>query len=121
MSLISHLGRDFVTAGQLRQEACFVDCMGKWFLTVDMFTHLDGHGRSDGVRMVRRRDSDCVNAVPFFFQHDTEIGIASCLGVLVKGLACADLIDVAESNDVFPGATGDVDGAFAAGADGSNI
>ena len=95
--------------------------MCEWFLAVDMLAQLDGHSRSDGMGMIRRGNRYSVDTIPFLFQHDSEILVAICLGELFEGLSGTNLVHVTEGNDVFSCTAGDVDCAFTASADGSDV
>ena len=121
MSLVAHLGCYLVFSCQLGQGACFIHGVCEWFLAVNMLVELDGHGGSDGVCMIWRGNRYRIDAVAFLLQHDPEILVAVCLGELFEGLTGANLVYITEGNDIFPCTPGDVDRAFTASADGSDV
>ena len=54
MNLGPHLGRHLGFISCFTNHACFPDVMSQWFFTVDMFTHLQGGQRREGVGVFAR-------------------------------------------------------------------
>ena len=72
--LVAHLGYYFLLACQIGKVAGFVNVVGQRLLYVYVHSPVHGVGRSNGVRMIGRRDRHSIN-IFFLFEHDSEIGV----------------------------------------------
>ena len=121
MALVAHLGHDLVLAGRLGQHAGLVDAVGQGLLDIDVLAAPDGRQGDDGVGVVGRGHDDRVDVL-LLVEHDAEILVGLGLGILGEGLGrIAAGIDIAEGDDVFALAGGQVAGAHAADADAGDV
>ena len=109
MALIAHLGDNSrFNRGRL-QHAGLADRMRERFLHIDVLAHLDRHERGREMRMVRRRNRDCINLITHFRQHLPVIAIAGDIGKLVENSPSAREVHVAQGNDVLAGRVHHID------------
>src|SRR5205823_12342084 len=87
-----------------------------------VLAQLHRHHAGDGVRMVRRRDGDGVDALSFFIEQRAKILVAFRLGKCRERLRALTVIDIAERIDVLGLAhTTHVVGTHAADADARDV
>jgi len=117
VNLGADLGGHLLLAGQVRHDPRLLDRVRQRLLAVDVLAHPKGHGRGRGMRVVRRRDDDGVDAAVHLAKHPAEVSVAFGLGVLLGGLGKVMFVHIAEGDDVLAADAAQVGPAPAGHAD----
>ena len=121
VDLSSHLGDEFVLAGDCCHQSGFVDAVGQRFLAVAMLAEFHRHHPGRGVDMIRGTDHDRVDLVVHLIEHRAEILIPLGRGEFLKGACCSALINITQGDDVLACYTVHVGRAATANADAGNV
>ena len=123
MPLVSHLSGNARRSSGLGQFTTFMQRVREWFLTVHMLAGADGRHGSDGMHVIWRADCDSIDRAGFFFEHDTEVFVATGLRKSLKRAGRALVINVTERDDVGPQPRdgGDITSSHPASTDSRNI
>ena len=121
MTLIAHLGYDFMRASRFSEDPGLGDRMRKRLLHVDMLAALDGIVGRREMHVVGCAYHDRINFLIHFLQHHTIIGISFSIGILREGFGGPLAVDITECDDVFSRDARDVRSAFSATAHGGDV
>ena len=98
-ALIAHLGGQFSVAGQLPQDAGFMDRLGERLLTVNMLAQAHGRGGGDAVDVVGRGYGHRVDGFADLVEHLPEVLELLGLRILLPLLGERGSVDVAQANN----------------------
>ena len=74
-SLVAHLGREFLFAGEVAHEAGFPNGLSEGFLAVDVLAHLHRHDGGNAMKVVGGGDGDRVDFVSDGAEHFAEVRV----------------------------------------------
>ncbi len=73
MALVPHLGRDFILAREGGHAPRLGDIMAERFFAIDVFAHLHGYQRGQGVLVIRAGDEHHIQILAHFLEHPAVI------------------------------------------------
>ncbi len=121
VSLVSHLGRDLVLLGRLRQGPHFAQGAGQRFLHECVFAQFHRREAGRGVRVIRNRHRHRVDVLSFFVEHVAIVAKPLGLGVVLERVQCHAPVDVTQGVDVLARDTVDIAAAFSTASDTGDV